>query len=71
MEKKKGLFILKLFVIILCVSSVIISLAINILFTRNNTPNIFGRYIYIVGEDNPMPNDVSSGSAYWKVLIDS
>lgn len=63
MEKKKGLFILKLFVIILCVSSVIISLAINILFTRNNTPNIFGRYIYIVGEDNPMPNDVSSGSA--------
>lgn len=63
MEKKKGLFILKLFVIIICVSVVIVSLAINILFTRNNTPNLFGRYIYIVGEDNPMPNDVSSGSA--------
>lgn len=63
MEKKKGLFILKLFVIIICVSSVIVSLAVNILFTKNNTPNIFGRYVYLVGEDNPMPDDVSTGSA--------
>ena len=63
MEKKKGLFILKLFVIIICISSVIISLTVNILFTRNNTPNLFGRYIYVVGDDNPMPSDVSSGSA--------
>lgn len=63
MEKKKGLFILKLFIIILCISSVIVSLAVNILFTRNKTPNLFGRYIYVVGEDNPMPGDVSSGSA--------
>ena len=63
MEKKKGLFILKLFIIIICVSSVIVSLAVNILFTRNSTPHLFGRYIYVVGEDNPMPSDVSSGSA--------
>ncbi len=63
MEKKKGLFILKLLVIIICISIVIVSLAVNILFTKNSTPHVFGRYVYIVGEDNPMPNDVSSGSA--------
>lgn len=63
MEKKKGLFILKLFIIIICISSVIISLTVNILFTKDNTPKLFGKYIYVVEENNPMPNDVSSGSA--------
>ena len=63
MEKKKGFFIIKLLIIIICISAVIVSLAVNIMFTKNNTPHIFGRYVYIVGDDNPMPSDVSKGSA--------
>lgn len=63
MEKKNGLSILKLLVIIICISSVIVSLTINVLFSRKSTPHIFGRYIYIVEEANPMEGDVTAGSA--------
>ena len=45
MEKKKGFFIIKLLIIIICISSVIVSLAVNIMFTKNNTPHIFGRSV--------------------------
>lgn len=63
MEKKKRFSILKLFIIILCVTSVIVSLTVNVLFSRNKVPNLFGRYIYVVGSSNPMEGDITTGAA--------
>lgn len=63
MEKKKRFSILKLLLIIICVSSVIVSLTVNILFSRNKVPNLFGRHIYVVGEANPMEGDITTGAA--------
>lgn len=63
MEKKKGLSILKIMLIIICVSCVVVSLSVNILFSKKNTPNIFGRYVYIVEDPNPMASDLTTGSA--------
>ena len=63
MEKKKRFSILKLLLIILCISSVIVSLAVNILFSRNKVPNLFGRHIYVVSEPNPMEGDITTGAA--------
>ncbi|MCM1131930.1 MAG: hypothetical protein NC340_00500 [Ruminococcus flavefaciens] len=63
MQKKKRFSILKLLIVILCITSIIVSLAVNILFSKNNVPNIFGRVIYVVDENNPMEGDITTGSA--------
>ncbi|MCR4888338.1 MAG: hypothetical protein K5979_04055 [Ruminococcus sp.] len=63
MEKNKGLGILKLLVTIICICAVIVSLAVNILFSKGSTPNLFGRYIYVVGDLNPMQNEITTGAA--------
>lgn len=63
MEKKKGLSILKFMLIIICVSCVIVSLGVNILFSKKSTPHLFGRYIYIVEDPNPMSGDLTTGAA--------
>lgn len=63
MERKKRFSILKLLIVILCVTSIVVSLAANILFRGNNVPNLFGRVIYIVEEDNPMSGDITTGAA--------
>ncbi len=63
MERKKRFSILKLLIVILCVTSIIVSLAANILFRGNNVPNLFGRVIYVVEEDNPMSGDITTGAA--------
>ena len=63
MEKKKGLSILKLLLVIVCISCVVVALAVNVLFSRKSTPDIFGRYVYIVEESNPMEGSVTAGSA--------
>lgn len=63
MKKKKRFSVLKLLIVILCVTSVIISTAINILFAGGKTPELFNRHIYVVGEDNPMAGTITTGSA--------
>lgn len=63
MQKKKRFSVLKLFVVIICITSIIISLAANILFSKNNVPSIFGRVIYVVGENNAMEGDITTGAA--------
>lgn len=63
MERKKRFSILKLLIVILCVTSIVVSLAANILFRGNNVPNLFGRVIYVVEEDNPMSGDITTGAA--------
>lgn len=63
MKKKKRFSVLKLLIVIICITSVIVSAAINILFAKGKTPEIFGRHIYVVGEDNPMSGTITTGSA--------
>lgn len=63
MKKKKRFSVLKLFFTIICVTSIIISAAVNLLFADGRTPELFGRHIYLVGEDNPMTGDINTGSA--------
>ncbi len=63
MEKKKRFSFLKLLVIIICIAAVIVSAGANILFSGGKTPALFGRHIYLVGDDNPMPGDITTGAA--------
>lgn len=63
MQKKKRFSVLKLLVVIICITSIIISLVANILFSKNNVPSIFGRVVYVVGENNPMEGDITTGAA--------
>ena len=63
MKKKKRFSALKLLIVILCITSVIVSAGINVLFAGGKTPEIFGRHIYVVGEDNPMSGSITTGSA--------
>ncbi len=63
MKKKKRFSALKLLLVILCITSVIVSAGINILFAGDKTPKLFDRYIYVVGEENPMEGEITTGSA--------
>lgn len=62
MKKKKRFSALKLLIVILCITSVIVSAGINILFAGDKTPKIFDRYIYVVGEESPI-NEIRPGAA--------
>lgn len=63
MERKKRFSVLKLLIMILCIASIIVSAAVNILFAGDKTPKLFGRYIYVIGEDNPMEGELTTGAA--------
>lgn len=63
MERKKRFSVLKLLIIIVCIASIIVSAAVNILFAGGKTPKLFGRYIYVIGEDNPMAGELTNGAA--------
>lgn len=52
-----------MFIVIICIFSVIISVGINVLFTQSKIPHISDRYIYIVDDPNPLEGDVSTGAA--------
>lgn len=71
MKKKKRFSVLKLLIVIICITSVIVSAAINILFAGGKTPEIFGRHIYVVGEDNPMAGTITTGSALLSMDADN
>ncbi|MBR5512395.1 MAG: hypothetical protein IKV85_00230 [Ruminococcus sp.] len=62
MKKEKRFSALKLLIVILCITSVIVSAGINILFAGDKTPKLFDRYIYVVGEESPI-NEIRAGSA--------
>lgn len=63
MEKKKRFSFLKLLVIILCITAIIASAGANILFAGGKTPKLFGWHIYLVGDDNPMAGNITTGAA--------
>lgn len=63
MERKKRFSVLKLLITIICIASIIVSAAVNILFAGGKTPKLFGRYIYVIGEDNPMAGELTTGAA--------
>lgn len=57
MEKNKNFSVLKVFVTIVCIVSVIISLLVNIAFANDRVPCLFGRYIYVVDKDANLGTD--------------
>lgn len=65
MENKKSISILKPVIIILLSLLILSTLIVNILFSRNDTPKIFGKYIHIVTEQEgiDMGNEVTAGAA--------
>ena len=63
MKKNKGFSILRLLIVIICIFSVIISVGVNVLFTKSKIPHISDRYIYIVEEPNPLEGVVSTNAA--------
>lgn len=62
MESKKGFSILKAVISIIAVLLIIISLAVNIAFSGNKIPHIFGRYIYVT-DDNQLGDNITQGAA--------
>ncbi len=52
MENKKGFSILKFFVILACIIFIALSLCVNILFNKNNIPNILGYYVYVLNNQD-------------------
>lgn len=64
MKKKKRFSILKCFISIICVIFIAVTIAINVFYSQNKTPNILGRYFYIVTEnDTNGISDVTPGAA--------
>ncbi|MBE6862473.1 MAG: hypothetical protein E7497_06210 [Ruminococcus sp.] len=62
MENKKGFSVLKAVITVICILFIVVSLAMNIAFSKSKTPNIFGTYVYIV-ENNPLGSNVTDGAA--------
>ena len=63
MEKKKGFSILKLVLIVICLILIVLSIIVNIAFSGDKTPKLFGNYVYIVKEADNMGNSVTTGAA--------
>lgn len=64
MKKKKRFSILKCFISIICVIFIAAAVAVNIIYSQNKTPNLLGRYFYIVTEnDTNGISDVTVGAA--------
>ncbi len=64
MKKKKRFSILKCFISIICVIFIAVTIAVNVFYSQNKTPNILGRYFYIVTEkDTNGISDVTPGAA--------
>lgn len=62
MENKKGFSILKVLICVIAVVFIAISLTLNIAFSKNKIPHVFGSYIYIV-KDNPLGDNITEGAA--------
>lgn len=62
MENKKSFSVLKLLITVIAILFIIISIALNIGFSKGKTPHVFGRYIYIVPDDS-LGDNVETGAA--------
>ncbi len=58
MENKKGFSILKALICVIAVVFIVISLVLNIAFSKHKIPKLFGTYIYIV-KDNPLGDNIT------------
>ena len=63
MEKNKGISILKVFIIVVCIILITVSALVNIMFSNGKIPRIFNRYIYVVDSKQNMGDYVNEGSA--------
>ena len=61
METKKRSSVLKIFIIIVCLISIIAAVLTNIAFVNDRVPCIFGRYIYVVDKDPNLGTDSKTG----------
>ncbi|MBQ8297917.1 MAG: hypothetical protein IJX77_09055 [Ruminococcus sp.] len=62
MENKKRFSLLKTVIAVIAILFIIVSLVINIAFSGGKTPNVFGKYIYLVDE-NSVGEGVTPGAA--------
>lgn len=62
MNNKKGFSVLKALIIIIAILFIAASLAVNIAFSGKKTPNVFGRYIFVVPDDS-LGDNVTVGAA--------
>lgn len=62
MENKKRFSVLKALIIIISILFIAVSVVVNISFSKKKTPNIMGRYIYLVKDDS-LGDTVQVGSA--------
>ncbi|MBO4523663.1 hypothetical protein [Ruminococcus sp.] len=63
MEKEKRFSILKFVIIALSIILIVLSIIINIAFSGEKTPKLFGRYVYVVKETDNMGDSVTEGAA--------
>ncbi len=70
MENKKGFSVLKAVITVICILFIVVSLALNIAFSKSNIPNVFGKYIYVV-ENNPLGSNVTDGAALIAAEVDT
>ncbi|MBR4627468.1 MAG: hypothetical protein IKO47_07205 [Ruminococcus sp.] len=63
MENKKDFSILKVFVIVICVLTILVSVIVNVAFSNGKIPHILGKYIYIVDKKDNMGDLVTEGAA--------
>ena len=63
MEKNKGISILKVFIIVVCIILITVSALVNIMFSNGKVPHILNRYIYVVDAKDNMGDYVTEGSA--------
>ncbi len=62
MEKKKEFSILKAFIIVICILSIIVSVVVNVAFSNGKIPHVLGKYIYIVDKKDDI-SDLTEGAA--------
>lgn len=62
MDNKKSFSILKMVISIIAILFIVVSLVVNIAFSKGKIPHIFGRHIYIVDKDE-LGGNVTPGAA--------
>lgn len=62
-KKKRHFSILRFLISLICLLFIGISVVTNMLFSKESVPKVGDRYLYIVGQMNPMLGDVTTGAA--------
>ena len=61
--KKKRFSPLKFLVTVICLVAIASSVIINVSFAKSEVPKFYDRYVYVVGESNPLEGDITTGAA--------